>query len=182
MMQQSSVLAFLYGDEKYREFYNFFNAVKKQISPVLVENELEQKIEKRKTLHIPATLASEDYMELKDTVISASLEGQVLRSRLTAIKIDCYKNLKKIDDYRENIQKYLFVTYKDELDKLGYKTQADKGYIINCLFIEVNRFLESLKTLDETVEFLIKDIDQQSWTLKNIISVLELVVKSGKIL
>ncbi len=125
---------------------------------------------------------TEDYSELKNVIVSGSLEGQILRSRLVHLKVDCYRNLKKIDEYKESIQKYLFVTYKDELDKLGYKTQADKGYIVSCLFIEVNRFVESLKTLDETIEFLIKDIDQQSWTLKNIISVMELAIKSGKII
>lgn len=179
---KSGLLGFLYQDEQYREFCNLFDKIKKQISATAIEVEIDEKIEKRSSLKSINMALTEDYSELKNMVISGSLDAQILRSRLVHLKVQCHKNLKKIDDYKENIQKYLFVNYKDELDKLGYKTQADKGYVISCLFIEVNRFIESLKTLDETIEFLVKDIDQQSWTLKNIISVMEIVFKNGKIL
>lgn len=182
MTTKSNLLSFLWEDDQYKEFNNFFNRIKNSISVSSIELEINQKIEKRGQLKVINMAITDDYTELKNIIISSSLENQILRSRLTHLKVEVYKNQKKLDDYQESIQRYLFVTYKDDLEKLGYKTQADKGYIIGCLFIDFTRFINDLKALDQTIEFLIKDIDQQSWTLKNIISMLEIVFKNNKIL
>lgn len=174
----SAIFSFLHNDDRILEFQKYLNRVKKLIDPVKIEVELDSKLEKRVQLKSIQPLMDHDYSELKSMILTNSVESQLLRSRLCHLRIEVYKHSRKLSDYVEGLKKYLFITHKNQLELLGLKTQADKNYIIDSCFLEASTFLTELQVLEQALVFFIEDLDKNLWTLKNLVSVLELSVKN----
>lgn len=176
-MLTSKLFSFLYNDVRLQDFYKHLANAKKQIDPIKIEIEVEDRLDKRVTLKSVTVTGDIDHLELQKMIITNSLDSQILRSRLCHLRIEVYKNLKKLEEYSESMKKFLFIEYKNQLDQLGMKTQADKNYIIETCFFECSTFVNELKILEQSLVFFIEDIDKNTWTLKNAVSVLELAFR-----
>lgn len=181
-MTTSKIFSFLYNDPQLIAFNAYYNGAKRGIDLVKLEIELEQRMDKRVELKSLGVGGDVDYDALRTTIITNSVESQLLRSRLCHLRIEVFGKLKRLKERVEALKKYLFIEHKASLDQLGMKTQADKNYIIETCFFDCEQFISELETLEQSFLFLIEDIDKNTWTLKNIVSVLELTFKgSGRV-
>jgi len=92
-------------------------------------------------------------------------------SKLTSLKIKLYETESEFDDtYRE-----LYHYYKNEYDyTLSNKTEIDLYIRTNEKFKIINKKLKLLKLEIEEVESVVELFKNRAWTIKNVISILEL--------
>jgi hypothetical protein len=177
-MSIDRVFSFLYQDPRYIDFYKYYERIKTTINTVTIEIEVEERLNKRVRLRELTTGEDIDYALLKDTIIVNSSESQRLRSRLCHLRIEVFSKLKTLRERTETLKKYLFISYKTDLDSFGLKTQADKNYILDSCFIDVTQFICELETLEQSLVFFIEDLDKNSWTMKNLTDLLELTFRA----
>lgn len=180
-MLTSKLFSFLYNDQRLQEFNAHLVKAKKQVDITQLELEIETKLDKRVQLKSVSLAGDVDFLDLRNMIITNSVESQLLRSRLSHLRIEVYKHLKRLEEYSENVRKYLFIEHKLQLEQLGMKTQADKNYIIETCFFDCNTFITELKVLQESLVFFIEDLDKNLWTLKNLVDVLELAFRGRNV-
>lgn len=171
------LFSFLYNDPLLQDFNSYFNRVKSTTDLVKLEIEIEEKLDKRIELKSVSINGDVDYLELRTMIITNSVESQLLRSRLCHLRIETYKDLKRLKERMDSLKKYLMVEYKGQLDSMGIKTQTDKNYLIETCFLDCVNFISELETLEQSLIFFIEDLDKNLWTLKNLVDILELVFK-----
>ena len=177
-MSTARIFSFLYNDQQLIDFNKYYDRIKNTVDLVQLEVELEQKLNKRVELKSVGLGGDVDYGELRTTIITNSIESQLLRSRLCHLRLEIFGKLKRLKDRVDALKKYLFIEYKPQLDQLGLKTQADKNYIIETCFLDCTNFINELEVLEQSIVYFIEDLDKNLWTLKNLVDVLEITFKS----
>lgn len=173
-----ALFSFLYNDRHTLDYNVFLATMKSKIDLIKIDLELEDKMNKRVSLKVPKLSDDLDYNALKLMIIDNSIQSQVLRSRLCHLHIEIHKILKRLSDREETLRKYLFITYKAQLEQLGLKTQADKNYLIDSCFLDSALYVSELATLKESIQFLMEDLDKNLYTIKHLVSLLELSFKT----
>ena len=120
-----NLFSFLSLNEKFLTFSEFYEGVKKRINPDSIEIEIETKLEKRILLTQIGSV-QDNPIKVQDMLARSSIDSQVLRSRFTFLRNECYKYAKKLEDYSNSLKKYLVIEYRLQLEQMGIKTQTDK--------------------------------------------------------
>lgn len=177
-MMTSSFFSFLYNDPELLKYNTIFAQFKAKTDLIKIDLELDQKMAQRLMLKSVQLGDDVDYTALRTMIVNASIDSQVLRSRLCHMHIEIHKSLKRLNDRSSILRKYLFATYRPQLEAHGLKTQADKNYVIDSCFLQSDLFLTELTTLKESIVFFIEDLDKNLWTLKSLVDVLEISFKT----
>lgn len=172
------LLSFISNDSNLLNFNVYFQTIKARTDLIKIELELEHKLQQRVQLRNVSLGDDVDYHLLKTMIITNSIDSQLLRSRLCHLHIELHSVSKRLKDKAETLRKYLFVEHRAQLEALGLKTQADKNYLIESCFLECSMFITEVDALRESLVFFIEDLDKNLWTLKNLVSVLELTFKN----
>lgn len=174
----SSFFTFLHNDPSILTFNTYFAQCKAKIDVIKIEQELEQKIHQRVSLSSVRMADDIDYNALRTMLVNNSIDSQILRSRLSHMRIEVYKTLSKLTERLNSLKKYLLARYKNEFESYGLKTQADKSHLVDSTFLHCDEFLIELTTLKDSLLFLIEDLDKNSYTLKNLVEVLSISFKN----
>lgn len=99
-----------------------------------------------------------------DKLIHANIEDQGTRSRVVAIVMECIRAITTLEAAIDRFKDYVLVAYSEELKVV--RTKEERLMIIKAVLSVFTKYVDSVKTLKECCEVLIKDIDQAAWSLK----------------
>ncbi len=105
-------------------------------------------------------------------VVESVLNDQAIRSRTTEILIRCVRAHALLSHSVEGLKYHLLTTYADSLKT--YRTKDERAQIVNSTLRTFEKFLSDVLTLKESAQLVVNDIDKASWSLKSVLSALEL--------
>jgi hypothetical protein len=164
----SPLLKVLRKDEKYVRLKETFSTHENFRLPV------EQLIEELKDSHKIRQVRrlNPTDPEFAKKVISAILDDQAKRSRATEILVRAVRAESLMQNALDSLKYHLLLTYSEELR--SFRTKEERLQIINTTLKQFNTFLKNVNVLKETANLIVMDIDKAAWSLKSVISVLEL--------
>lgn len=108
-----------------------------------------------------------------DSLMEASLQDSSNRSRMAEIRVEAFRQQSMLEEAIAAVKRHLMNEYRESFS--GLRTKGERlGYVEQFLTRGL-RLNANLENFMERVDFLIKDIDQTGFSLRNSINVLEIV-------
>lgn len=107
-------------------------------------------------------------------IISWQLEMATKRSRVVAIRMDCFRVKRKLEQRIKNTRKYLLATYANQLKtEISTAITGRKDFIDNLLedFIVLEFNLDSVVSI---ADMLLGDLAESKWNCRGIIDALSI--------
>lgn len=95
------------------------------------------------------------------------------RSRMVEIRVKAKANLSVIEKAVKAMKHHISSSYSTEL--AAYRTKDQREAFLNNLLRKAQRTIDEGEALIELIDFLLKDLDQTSYGLKNLVEVLKLL-------
>ena len=122
-------------------------------------------------------IKSDDLLtENQKNLLEVSLQNQAIRSRIVEIKLISVKKAELLETHITELKSYIALRYREGLKTL-YSTTQERNNSLEYLFKDGQKILNKIQMLEEVCDILLNDIDQASWSIKSIISILELSSK-----
>lgn len=115
-----------------------------------------------------------------DKIMKAVLQDASHRSRLTEIINSATYQSRMLNFTLDALQSHISSEYKVELSYCS--TKAEREAVINSLLATGYDKSDEFDTMVKLCDNIIKDIDQMSWSIKNIINVLTLITERSSII
>lgn len=128
---------------------------------------------------IRITKSSDLLSSNQKNLLEISLQNQAYRSRIVEIQIDLTKQMNAIDAHIDNLKTYLGIKYNDII-KREFRTAAERTNFLDDLFRDAMTISSQLDSALDIIKILIQDIDQASFCIRHLISVLELGIKKDQ--
>jgi hypothetical protein len=158
-------------DERIQTFLNLVKSGRANIDSKALLDEIQQ-------LHASREIRSLTYHDIakssQKVLIQASLQNQSYRSRVVEIKMIATRQYNIVEEHKDKLTRYIFATYKSSIT---FKTKGERDQYVEHLLEPANSLLSRLSSISEIADMIITDIDQAAWTIKNIITVMDLSSK-----
>lgn len=114
----------------------------------------------------------------KKKIIEYASEDAALRSRVTYIQVNARRISFRLDFLAEVLRDWVLAEYGSRIKG----TAQIKNAVVNNLSLKIFSFSNKLTALDDCCGIILKDIDQSQWSIKAVISVLEINARpEGKV-
>ena len=120
----------------------------------------------------PVRLLNPDSPKFMDKLVRASVDDQAYRSRIIAIQKDCIRSQLTLEATVKAFTDYVLLEYSEELK--GLRTKEERLMIVRTTLAPFERHIMRVTALKQCCELVIKDIDQAAWSLKLLVSTLEI--------
>lgn len=107
-------------------------------------------------------------------IVSALVQNQAYRSRCVEIKMICFRTQQNLEQHYGSLFDYLKVQYKSDLGV--YRTVSERDSAISTLLGDSTYITNQLDVVVQICDLIIADIDQATWSLKNMTDVLKIAV------
>jgi len=143
-----------------------FSSVYKTVRGSMNMERIEQEV---RFLHTNRSARSLTAAKISPTVLSrANVEDLSARSRLTEIKLMCYRTSELLSISLDRARSYVRTEYRDEVLEVSGRTKSEKDTALNTLFEGPISFLREVESLSDQIDMIIKDIDQSSFNLRRL--------------
>lgn len=112
-------------------------------------------------------------------LLEVSLDEVNHRARLTEILVKAKRNRAMIQPVVDGVWNYIASTYVDELKT--FKTSADRQSAISTVLNAGYTLISELDSLIEQCELVIKEIDQSSFSLSRVATLMELTIRNERL-
>lgn len=160
------------ADDKYKRFRRIVKNVGEQINVEKLHAEILRLHAGRKsrTLYLKRPGA--------DAVDEANLQDSAYRSRIAEIYVEVDYHLGLLQEALESIRKHLMNEFRENLE--GLKTKGERLTFADQYLNSGLALIHKLKRLLKVADVIIKDIDQNSYSLKNTIKTMEILYGNKK--
>lgn len=162
-------------DSQYKKFKDILKQVRTKLNPEKDRNEALALHASRtgRTLYGKKQFSGKSIME-------ASMQDLANRARLVEIRVQASIQISLLAEAVKRIRRYIMTEYADELK--AYSTQASRTAMVDRIIHSALETVAEGEALLELLDTLVKDLDQGGYSLRNCISVLQLLDSSkGKI-
>lgn len=104
----------------------------------------------------------------------ATSEDLAARSRLTEIQLMVYRTEELLAVSIKSMRKYIASQYRDELIEIVGNTKTERDALVERVLSVPIAYLSSLSVLSKQIDSIIKDIDQASYGLNRLDSLLKM--------
>lgn len=108
-----------------------------------------------------------------DTLLKASLQESSVRSRMAEIRVELSKNLSLLEKAVKEVRKYLMSEYREYVT--NFRTKGERIDFFDSQLNSGISMISQIEGLVSRIDFLIKDIDQTSYSLTRTRECLELL-------
>jgi hypothetical protein len=154
-------------DERMKKFKNMLKKGAYSIDVDALKEEV-------KTIHATRDVrrlkTKEVIEQFQSKVISARLQNQTYRSRLTEITVTCFEATNTLKDHMDALRKHMRYEYRQQLSQ--YRTKDERKEVIDNELEKGIRLLSRINNLVKIVEIILKDVDEASWMVKDITAVM----------
>lgn len=114
-----------------------------------------------------------------ETLLEANLDDIAKRSRAVEIIVYVSKDASLLRSAMDALTGHILGEYGEQLKPI--RTKADRESIVNAMMLEEQKILHGLEQLIEAAEWLVEDLDKTSWSLKNAVSLMTLIMQRENI-
>ena len=163
----------LKSDDRWKRYRGIITSVNESFPLESLQQELDtiQRMRKVRTVNLKGVSPQR--------LLDMSMDEVQHRARLTEILIQAKKESALVDTLLDGMYAYIKGEYSEELK--DWKSQADRNSVVERLLSKGYETQSGIASLMETVETLIKDIDQSSFTLTRAANLLELIIRRENI-
>ncbi len=164
-----SLLKQIRKDPQYATFLRILETTRKNL-------DTETATAEAKALHASRTsrsLSGKDRYSSK-SLIDANLRDLSTRARLVEIRVTNDRKLSHLKEAAEALKKYVSTEYVDEL-KSDFSTAGQRSDFVDRVLKSANALLAEGESLLSVLDFLIKDIDQASHSMRHVVDCLKLL-------
>lgn len=155
--------------QAYKTFKSVFEAVAKRVDTEAATREVI-------SLHLgrtSRTLSTKKERYSPQVLIDASLNDLSARARMVELRVRADLNLSTLREAISAFSKHVQTEYADELKE--YRTAEQRKALVDRCIKQAREFLASGEAFIETVDTLVKDIDQGGHSLRHVIECLKLL-------
>lgn len=172
----SKVIEEIRADPTYKKFKIIFARTQEKVN-------LERDIQEVLSLHAARTsrkLYGSKQYSVK-SLIDANLKDLSFRSRMVELRVKASINLSLLKEAVASMKKYLSTEYADDLSE--FSTAEQRRNFVDRVLKQPLAFLSEGEASLDTIDVLVKDLDQASFGLRNMMECLKLLdgSKGGKI-
>ena len=171
----SSLLKDIRSDESYKQFRIIFAKAQERL-------DLDRDLNEALSLHAGRTarkLYGDKQYSVK-SLIDATLKDLSFRSRLVEIRVKASIQLSLLEEAVKSLRKYISTEYADDLKE--FSTVEQRRNFVDRVVKTPLAFISEGESLLATLDMFVRDIDQSSYHLKNMMECLKLLSESrGKV-
>ena len=167
----SKMLKEIRGDGEYVKFKTIFERTRERV-------DLEKDLTEVLNLHAGRTsrkLYGDKQYSVK-ALIDASLKDMSYRSRMVEIRVRASVQISILQEAIGALRKYLSTEYADDLREFG--TVAERKSFVDRVLKTPLAYIEEANSLLDTIDIILKDLDQASFGLRNMLECLKLLDSS----
>ena len=164
---KQSIIGLLKEDSQFKDFRSIVTTIREALNLEKDKNEALQMQATRTSRRLYENVAS------AKAVMEANLRDMSYRSRLTEIRVNLTSSSAILDEAIKSMRSYIQTQYYDELS--SYSTVDAKRNMIDRVQKSALSLQAEIQSLLELLDFLIKDIDQTGFGLRNIVEVLKIL-------
>jgi hypothetical protein len=115
-------------------------------------------------------------------LIDANMLDLSVRSRLVRIRVKNAKAVAHLEAAMAAMRQHILSEYSDDLTE--YKTESMRKAVIDRVMKSATEFVAGCQSLTDTIDTIIKDIDQSSFGIRHTVDLLKLLAEksSGRVL
>lgn len=167
----SALLKGIRDDPEYAKFKVIFTRIRERV-------DLDKDLNEVLNLHAGRTsrkLYGEKQYSVK-ALLDASLKDMSYRSRMVEIRVRASVQISVLEESVVALRKYLSTEYADDLREFG--TVAERKSFVDRVLKSPLAYIEEANSLLDTIDILLKDLDQASFGLRNMLECLKLLDSS----
>lgn len=168
-----SLSSIIKEDSEYKVFLRVIKQVKKEIDLEKIKKEAEMLHKTR----VARSLHGKDKL-VANKISDANAQDLSWRARLSEMRVGLYIRLSDVEEAISAFTDFVLVTYGDDLKDDGFTTKDQRSSFTKHLLGKHYRFLREGQIVLETLDFLIRDIDQAGFHLRNMVKILEIVTET----
>lgn len=107
--------------------------------------------------------------------MDAALQNSAYRSRIVEIKMIMLDRKHELEEYLEALKKDLKVRYSEDLAET-YRTINERDNAVAVVLSDAMSIIRNVDNACKYADLVIEDIDQSGWTMKHLMSAVELQV------
>ena len=159
----------LKGDDKWKRYRSLLASIKETFPVESLQQEIDtiQKLRKVRGVRLNGISANK--------LLDMSMDEVQHRARLTEVLIQARREFARLDALVTGMYSYIKGEYAQELS--SFKSQADRNSAVETLLSTGYEVLSQIEAISDTVELVIKDIDQSSFTLTRVANLIELTTR-----
>ena len=163
-------------DPNYKKFGRIVETIRSRVNLTDIQNE---------ALGLHASRSSRNmYGEGRyspSIIIDASLKDLSFRARLVEMRVKLDIEVSSLSEAMAAVKNHISTEYADEIQDEFKNVGERKNFVDRCVK-NSNQFLSDSEAVISTLDHLIKDLDQGSFYLKNVIETLKVVAMGGKVI
>jgi hypothetical protein len=156
------------NDPQYETFLRVLEATRKRV-------DLDAALNEAMTLHSsrlsPSLTGNDRYSPRK--LIDASFKDLSVRSRLVAIRVNNDRALSHLREAMDAFRRYISTEYSEELR--DFSTADQRRAFVDRILKNANALLSEGESVLNTIDHLVKDVDQSGHSLRHAIDCLKLL-------
>lgn len=154
-------------DAKFKQYRRIVKEIERSVDIEKLTTEVNRLHSGRKSRNLHGKTPS------GESLMEASLQDSSNRSRMAEIRVETYRQQSMLEEAISAIKRHLMNEYRESFS--GLRTKGERVAYVEQ-FLNRGLLLNSkLENFMERIDFLIKDIDQTGFSLRNAINVLEIV-------
>lgn len=110
-------------------------------------------------------------------LIKANLEDISYRSRLVEILVTTGKDHRKLEAALNAMNGHIMSNYLDDLVEFAGKVKTDRQTFVDSVLRAGWDVMSKLDKITEIAQLVIEDIDKTQWSMKNLVTLMELASK-----
>lgn len=155
-------------DPTFLRYRNIVRTIKERIN-------VDKNLAEARSLHGARTIRSlKGTAPSPSTLYEASVREAATRARLTELKVTLYVEKELLSEAIESTVSHVRSAY--DMSDLG-STQEERRLAIRSMFRGGYRLLDELKAASDVLDFIIKDIDQCGYSLRNMIDIVKIQIE-----
>jgi len=115
----------------------------------------------------------------QSSFMKSVLQNQANRSRAVEIKMHCLRTQARLSRHLDKLKRLLAARYHEPLQR-AVKTKAERDDLVRSVLFKAEDLLQEITTTMQIADLVVADIDQTGWTVKSIITIMELISKQTK--
>jgi hypothetical protein len=171
VVDQGDVLDMLKADDKFKQYRRIVKTIKESIDLDKLDTELRNLHAGRSSRRLYGKTPS------ADALINASLQDSSNRSRMAEIRVEVTRQLGILEVATSTIKKHILNEFREHT--VGLRTKGERVAFADQYLVRGLQFQDQLSNFTTRADFLIKDIDQTGFALRNALQCLELIYQKN---